>query len=179
MLQYIEYPYIRFLSTFRVDMLASKVSFLTTQSAISARRTVLKTENIMPSSKKVYSTTSLATEHPALAGLELKHGNYKTLGESPLGKALCEVMKSEAVALSLVTSQIVAPSRPPIVAIGKLLKHSFGEKVFEPDFKRLTGRYVRQVLEQLDFSWKRSGVDVVVKNSEYASGSIYRANTTE
>lgn len=129
----------------------------------------------MPSSKTIYTSTALATPHPALADLDLKHGNYKAIGESPIGKALCEVMKSEAVVLSLVTAQIAAPSRPPIVGIGKLLKHALGDKVFEPDFKRLTGRYVRQILEHLGFRWKRSGVDVVVI-SPYASGSIYAAS---
>lgn len=128
----------------------------------------------MPNAKTIYTTTALSTGHPALADLELRHGNYKTLGESPLGKALCEVMKSEAVVLSLVTSQLVAPSRPPVVALGKVLEHALGDKVFEADFKRLTGRYIRQILEHLGFSWKRSGVDVVVKHSPYASGSIYK-----
>ncbi|WP_066823733.1 hypothetical protein [Sphingomonas mali] len=128
----------------------------------------------MPNAKTIYSTTALTTEHPALADLDLKHGNYKALGESPIGQALCKVMKSEAAVLSLVASQIVAPSRPPIVSLSKLLTHALGEKVFEPDFKRLTGRYVRQILEHLDFSWKRSGVDVVVKGTPYASGSIYK-----
>jgi hypothetical protein len=131
----------------------------------------------MPSQKTIYTTTALATEHPALADLQLKHGNYKVLGESALGKALGEVMKSEAVVLSLVAAQIVAPSRPPVVGIWRVLDATFGKKVFEPDFKRLTGRYVRQILEHLDFSWKRSGVDVVVKNSPYASGSIYAARS--
>lgn len=129
----------------------------------------------MPSQKMIYKTTALSTEHPALADLELKHGNYKALGESALGKALCEVMKSEAVVLSLVAAQIAAPSRPPVVGIWRLLDMALGNKVFEPDFKRLTGRYVRQILEHLGFSWKRSGVDVVVKGSRYASGSIYTA----
>jgi hypothetical protein len=136
-------------------------------------------ENKMPSSKTIYTTTALVTEHPALADLDLKHGNYKALGESPLGKALCEVMKSEAVVLCLVASQIAAPSRPPVVGIHRLLKHALGDKIFEPDFKRLTGRYVRQVLEHLGFRWKRSGVDVVVKNSPYASGSIYTASPAQ
>src|SRR5690348_7615811 len=77
-----------------------------------ACRSVFKMENKMPSSKTIYTTTALATEHPALADLDLKHGNYKALGESPLGKALCEVMRSEAAVLSLVASQIAAPSRP-------------------------------------------------------------------
>ena len=128
----------------------------------------------MPNVKTIYSTTALATEHPALMDLELKHGNYKVLGESAIGQALCKVMKSEAAVLSLVTSQIVAPSRPPVVSLSKLLKHALGDKAFEPDFKRLTGRYVRQILEHLGFRWKRSGVDVVVKDSPYASGSIYK-----
>jgi hypothetical protein len=130
-------------------------------------------ENKMPVPAKIYTTTALSTRHPALADLDLKHGNYKVLGESALGKALGEVIKSEAAVLALVTSQIVAPSRPPIVGIGKLLRHALGDKIFEPDFKRLTGRYVRQILEHLGFRWKRSGVDVVVNNSPYASGSIY------
>lgn len=129
----------------------------------------------MPDSSLIYKTTSLSTPHPALSDLTLVHGNYKAIGESAIGKALGEVMKSEAVVLSLVTSLIVAPSRPPVVAIGKLLKHALGDKVFEADFKRLTGRYVRQILEHLDFRWKRSGVDVIV-DSPYASGSIYGAN---
>lgn len=127
----------------------------------------------MPIVKNIYSTTALSTPHPALMDLDLKHGNYKVIGESPLGKALCEVMKSEAIVLALVTSQVVAPSRPPIVAIGKVLKMALGDKMFEPDFKRLTGRYIRQILEHLGFRWKRSGVDVVVAGSPYASGSIY------
>ena len=128
----------------------------------------------MPSAKLIYNTTALSTEHPALADLELKHGNYKAIGESTFGRLLGEVMKSEAAVIALVTSQLVAPSRPPIVAIGKLLKHAVGERAFEPDVKRLTGRYVRQILEHLDFAWKRSGVDVIITSSPYASGSIYR-----
>lgn len=130
----------------------------------------------MPRRSTIYSADVLRAQHPALADLELKHGNYKGLGESALGKALCEVMKSQAVVLSLVAAQIAAPSRPPVVGIARLLKEALGEKVFEPDFKRLTGRYVRQIFEHLGFRWKRSGVDVVVGNCPYASGSIYTAN---
>jgi hypothetical protein len=164
------------LPAYKEGKLAFKVSFHSNRSAVPACRSVFTMENRMPSPKTIYATTALATEHPALSDLDLKHGNYKALGESPMGKALGEVMKSEAVVLSLIAAQTAAPSRPPVVGIHRLLKHSLGEKIFEPDFKRLTGRYVRQILEHLGFRWKRSGVDVIVSNSPYASGSIYTSS---
>jgi hypothetical protein len=74
--------------------------------------------------------------------------------------------------LSLTAAQIAAPSRPPLIALHRMLKAHLGDDAFSNEMKRLSGRYARQVLEELGFKFKRSGVPAVV-DSPYGAGSTY------
>jgi len=124
--------------------------------------------------------TSISVPHPQLTpdkSFQLDAGSFSAIAGATYkgGLSLEQVMISEAFVMTVIGGYVAAPSRPPIVAAHRLLRHVLGEKIFEPRVKQLSGRYLRQILDCFNIVWRKGGVEVVVKNSPYSTGSVYQA----
>jgi hypothetical protein len=99
-------------------------------------------------------------------------GSFKTLAESPKGRTIIDVLTSVAGVNLLLGSILAAPSRPPVVAVERVLTHHLSEDAFDDDTKRFIGRLIRKIVEHLGGRWVRKGVKITVP-STFSKGSIY------
>jgi hypothetical protein len=123
---------------------------------------------------------SIDVPHPQLTpdkSFQLDAGSFSAIAGATYknGLTLEQVMISEAFVMTVIGGYVAAPSRPPIVAAHRLLRHVLGKEVFDQRVKQLSGRYLRQILDRFNIVWQKGGVEVVVKNSPYRTGSVYKA----
>ncbi len=109
---------------------------------------------------------------PNLSGFIPDYGQYGSI----LGTALCDqialVVFSVEGVNRLIGAIVAAPSKTPVPALEQLLDDSVGDQAFEDNAKKLTGRLVRQAIEQIGGKWVRAGAKAPT-GSRYNRGSIY------
>ncbi|HEY1605228.1 MAG TPA: hypothetical protein VGF77_06485 [Allosphingosinicella sp.] len=99
-------------------------------------------------------------------------GSFTALAGSPKGRTIIEVLTSVAGVNLLLGSILAAPSRPPVVAVERVLTFRLPENAFDDDTKRFIGRLIRKIVEHLGGRWVRKGVKITVP-STFSKGSIY------
>jgi hypothetical protein len=112
------------------------------------------------------------TRDPNLSRFVPDYGQYGSI----LGIALCDQIAQVVVSVEglnrLIGAVIAAPSKTPVSALEQLLENSVGDQAFIDNAKKLTGRLVRQVIEQMGGKWVRAGAKAPT-GSRYNRGSIY------
>ena len=109
---------------------------------------------------------------PNLAAFVPDVGSFKALANTSKGRIIVDVLTSTVGVNLIIGSVAAAPSRPPVVAVERVLAHHIGETSFDDDTKRFIGRLIRKVVEHLGGRWVRSGVKITVP-STFSKGSIY------
>ena len=114
----------------------------------------------------------LNTRDPNLSRFTPDFGQYETI----LGTALCNQIAQVVMSVEglnrLIGAVIAGPSKTPVPALEQLLDGSVGSQAFVDNAKKLTGRLVRQVLEEVGGKWVRAGAKAPI-GSRYNRGSIY------
>lgn len=125
--------------------------------------------------RQALSTTSFARRSESLdLDFELDPGNaWRTVAGTETGRKLARLLVSEGVTLILTGAVLAAPSRPPVAALTPFIQTHVGAEAFGDEYKRLTGRWVRQVMEHLGAKFRRSHVPVIAIGSPFKSGSVY------
>lgn len=119
----------------------------------------------------MFDETSLSRD-PKLTQLIFEPSNLRPVYESENGKKLFEVLASRHAVSALMGAICAAPSKPPVPAVQSLLEDQIGDAAFENPMKQLTGRMIRQIVEELGGRHVRRGVPITV-TCRYTKGSIY------
>lgn len=105
---------------------------------------------------------------------EIKAPNtFAALAKTDIGQKISRLLLSEGGVLICMGAILAAPSRPPHAALHPFMQKHVGTEAFEDQCKRMTGAFVRQIMEHVGARFRRSNVPIVAKGSQYKSGSTY------
>lgn len=109
---------------------------------------------------------------PNLVTLSFDAGLHEGAFNTAVGQQIYHLVTSRFAIAAMIGALVVAPSRPPVVAVEPLLFQQIGSEAFSDEMKKLTGRIVRFAIEHIGGRWERRGVKVTTR-SRYRSGSVY------
>lgn len=105
---------------------------------------------------------------------EIRPSNtFAALAKTAVGQKIMRLLLSEGGVLICMGAVLAAPSRPPHAALHPFMQKHVGAEAFEDQCKRMTGAFVRQILEHIGARFRRSNVPISAKGSQYKSGSTY------
>ncbi len=109
---------------------------------------------------------------PALALFVPNLGHYANVHAPGDRDKLIAALTSVQGVNRLIGAILSAPSRPPVVAVESLIFETLGVNAFSLESKKMIGRVVRQIVEQLGGRWVRRGTKTTGQ-SRFNRGSIY------
>lgn len=98
---------------------------------------------------------------------------FSALAETKAGQKITRLLLSEGGVLICMGAVLAAPSRPPHAALHPFMQKHVGAQAFEDQYKRMTGSFVRQIMEHIGARFRRSNVPISAEGSQYKSGSTY------
>lgn len=127
-------------------------------------------------SPELLASTSFRRRSEALdLDFRLKPGNqFASVAATPEGRQLEELLQSEGMVLVLAGAVLQSPMRSPVATTVPFIEHYIGNDALDDDeFKRLVGRYLRQIIEHIGGAYRRSRVPIKAVGSPFQSGSTY------
>ncbi|MBS1301128.1 hypothetical protein [Loktanella sp. SALINAS62] len=112
-------------------------------------------------------------QDPNLSKFNFDPGSFRNIYESETGRDIEKALTSHVGIACLIGAIAAAPTRPAVVSTEWIVEHRCDHIAFEDEYKKMTGRMIRQIVEHIGGKFVRRGVRINVE-SRYGSGAIYR-----